>query len=60
MTYVKWFRTEEGAKAYQKKHGGIICRNVPRSHTKSYHLQAASALGFNPDDFKYSVHKNEV
>lgn len=60
MTYVKWFETEKEAKKYRKEHGGMLCKNIPRSHSKGYHIQAALCLGFDPEKFKYSVHKNQV
>lgn len=60
MTYVKWFKTEKEAQRYQEQHGGMLCKNKPRSRSKHYHLLAADVLGFDPVAFPFSIQKNEV
>lgn len=58
MWSCKFFRTEAGARKYQKDYGGMICKNVPRSRSKADHLIAAAALGVDGQKFPFSVHKN--
>ena len=55
MWIVKWFKTEAEAKAYMKKRGGNLAKNIPRSHTRKEHSQWASYFGFDPDESPYTV-----
>ena len=34
----RFFATEEEAKTFQKEHGGVMYRNVPRSRTKQSYM----------------------
>ena len=59
MYMAKWFKDEEDAKCFQKKHGyGALYKNVPRSKTRRDHLVTAAMMGFDPDEFPYSVNWN--
>ena len=55
MYYGNWFKYEEDAKEFQKKHGGRLCKNTPRSRTKNDHYDNATMFGFDPEVFKFSV-----
>lgn len=55
----RWFKTEEEAKVFQKKNGGVLYKNIKRSRTKQDHLIAAIMFGFDPEEFRYSVNWNE-
>jgi len=58
MYFAKWFKDEEEAKAFQKAHGGALYKNVPRSRTKVDHLVTACMMGFDPEEYRYSVNWN--
>lgn len=55
MYYAKWFKEEEDAKRFQQEHGGSLYKNVPRSRTRQDHLTTAAMMGFDPNEFRYSV-----
>lgn len=55
MYYARWFKNEEDAKKFQKEHGGVLYKNVPKSRTKRDHLDTATMMGFDPEEFRYSV-----
>ena len=55
MYYGNWFKDEQDAKNFQKEHGGILCKNTPRSRTKKDHFDNAMMFGFDPEKFKFSV-----
>lgn len=59
MYMAKWFKRLEDAKEFQKEHGGALYKNVPRSRTKQDHKITAVMMGFNPEEFPYSVNWNE-
>jgi hypothetical protein len=54
-----WFKTEEEAKAFLKKNGGVLYKNVPRSRTKTDHQIAGAMFGFDANEYKYSVNWTE-
>ena len=56
----KAFKTEAEAKKFQKEHGGVLYKNVPRSRTKQDHILAAYMFHFDPEEYRYSVNWNEV
>ena len=55
MYYGNWFKEKQDAINFQKEHGGILCKNEPRSRSKYEHYDNASMFGFDPEEFKYSV-----
>lgn len=55
----KWFIDEESAVKFQKEHGGVLYKNVPRSRTKKDHLYAGMVFGFDAEKYPYSVNWNE-
>lgn len=58
MYMVRWFTNEDEAKKFQKECGGAFCKNAPRSRTKRDHLTTAAMMGFDPEQFPYSVNWN--
>ena len=56
----KWFKDEEEAKAFKKAHGGVLYKNVPKSRTKRDHIITSIMMGFDPNEFKYSVNWTEM
>ena len=55
MYMAKWFKDEQDAKTFQREHGGALYKNTPRSRTRIDHLTTAAMMGFDPDEFKFSV-----
>lgn len=55
----KWFKDEAEAKKFQREHGGAFYKNAPKSRTRKDHLVTAMSMGFDPDEYPYSVNWNE-
>jgi len=55
MYCAKWFKSLEDAKAFQKVRNGALYRNDPKSRTRRDHIVTAAMMGFDPEEFRYSV-----
>ena len=55
----RWFKTLEEAQKFQKEHGGVLYKNIPRSRTKKDHQLAGYMFGFDSNEYKFSVNWNE-
>lgn len=55
----RWFKTLEEAQRFQKEHGGVLYKNIPRSRTKRDHHLAGYMFGFDSEEYKFSVNWNE-
>lgn len=55
MYYAKWFKDEAEAKKFQKKNGGVLYKNVPKSRTRKDHILTSVMMDFDPEEFPYSV-----